>query len=85
MSTAVREQCAPSEADWYVEVIYGKTFCDEHGFKCRRDACERRYGTETDYNYGYFKGVERPSIQDRDSLVPDGYVRRESTVKPCGR
>lgn len=78
MSTIVREQCAPAESDWYVEVIYGKTFCEHKN--CRRDACARQYGTETDYNYGYFKGEERPSIPDRDALVPDGYVRLESTV-----
>ena len=50
-----REQCQPDEADWYMEVTYGR---DVPG------------GTETDYNYGYYKGAKptRPS-----DLVPPGF------------
>jgi hypothetical protein len=83
MQTVVRTICAPSEADWYVEVIYGKTFCGHKN--CRRDECARQHGTETDYNYDYFKGEERPTLAERDAMVPDGYVRLESTVKRCNR
>jgi hypothetical protein len=85
-SKTPREQCSPSEADWYVEVIYGRTLCPHtlyEGKTCR--TCdEHNYGTETDYNYGFFKG-DRPTLADRASMIPEGFYRMESTVKPCKR
>ena len=76
------KSCAPSEADWYVEVVYGKTHCPLHGGFCRRADCERAFGTETEENSGYFKG-DRPGREDRRALVPGGFYVIESTVKPC--
>lgn len=62
-----REQCQPDEADWYMEVTYGR---DVPG------------GTETDYNYGYYKGAKptRPS-----DLVPPGFKVLESHVERAGK
>lgn len=81
-----REQCAPNVADWYVEVIYGRTFCECEG-RCPSGVAgehERAYGTETDYNYGYYQG-ERPAGPELYSLVPEGFHRLEFTIKPCKR
>ena len=81
--SGIREQCVYGEADWYVEVIYGKTYCPCLG-RCKsevRAGHERQYGTTTDSNYGYFKGSQRPTIAELNSLVPQGYHRIESTVK----
>jgi hypothetical protein len=83
----IREQCVASEADWYVEVIFGKTYCPCLG-RCKpelRDNHERQYGTETDSNYSYFKGGQRPTLAEINTLVPNGYYRIESTVKEIER
>lgn len=74
------KSCEPSEADWYAEVAYGRSFCPLHGAFCRRADCERAFGTETDENSGYFKG-DRPGREDRRALVPGGFYVIESTVR----
>lgn len=73
--------CDPHEADWHAEVIIGQTFCP-HGTTCTRKACAHEYGTATSTIDGWFTG-ERPSVADRDALVPAGWSRIESVVKPC--
>lgn len=82
-----REQCAPSDADWSVNLVYGMTFCPETaaGEACTdRDDPEhdRQYGTETNYNYGHFKG-DRPDADDVASLLPEGFYEIERTIKRC--
>lgn len=63
-----REQCQPSEADWYVEVTFGR---DVPG------------GTETNYAYGYWAG-DRPSTGEIAALTPAGWDVLESVVRPAG-
>lgn len=89
MKDTTREQCAPAEADWFVNVDIGKTFCpmadDEHACPHRdadTDAHDRQYGTDTSYEYGYFKG-DRPDEDDVASLLPEGWYEIEHTIKRC--
>jgi hypothetical protein len=62
-----RETCAPSQADWYVEVTVSK---DIPG------------GTDTTHNDGYFKG-DRPATADVNTLVPDGYRKVAASIRRC--
>jgi hypothetical protein len=64
-----REQCQPAEADWYVEVIFGR---DVPG------------GTETNYSYGYYAG-DQPGADEVSDLTPPGFDVLESVIKPTGR
>lgn len=75
------EQCTPCEADWHVELVIGQTFCP-HGTTCLRKRCAEQYGTATESADGWFKG-DRPTIKDRDALLPEGWSRLESAVRPC--
>jgi hypothetical protein len=75
------EKCPASEAEWYVTVTYGRTLCEDHGDRCRLATCERLYGTEMGDNDAYFKGF-RPTLADRDAMVPDGHYRLASKVIP---
>jgi hypothetical protein len=63
-----REQCAASEADWYVNVVFERP---------------GDFGPETDTNDAYFKG-DKPSLADRDALVPFQCKKIESNVSRCG-
>jgi hypothetical protein len=80
------EKCEPAEADWYVELIYGKTFCPETeaGGVCtdRYDSHDRQYGTETSYNHGYFKGDRRNEVEVA-ALLPEGWYEIERSIKRC--
>lgn len=80
-SASASKVCPPSEAQWYVEMVIGQTFCP-HGTTCRNKECARIYGTDTSSAYEYFKGP-RPTIADRDALLPPGWSRLESTVTAC--
>ncbi len=82
MDSAPRTQCSPNEADWHVSMVIGKTFCYSHGTMCRRDTCERESGTATSEFDAWFKG-ERPTVKDRNALVPEGWYRLESEVRLC--
>lgn len=82
MQQTIREQCAPADADWFVNVIYGKTHCPEHGPLCEYDSCQHRYGTNTDYSYAYYKG-ERPDESEAASLVPADHYVLELEIKRC--
>jgi len=76
--------CHPSDADWYVEITHGYTFCPCVG-RCRmrfRSYHEREYGTETDYSDGYFKG-RKPTRQDVAFMVPEGSYILEVNVRSC--
>ena len=63
----------PSKGNYYAELIIGVTFCPDHGTKCRRINDMRSYGTNTDYAYAYFD--DKPSAEDLDAMVPDGWYR----------
>lgn len=69
MTQDSRQQCQPSDADWYVEVIFGR---DIPG------------GAETNYAYGYWAGAQ-PGPAEVASLVPPGFSKLESVIKPAGR
>lgn len=81
MSDSPRATCHPHEADWYVDIVIGQTFCP-HGTTCTRKLCARQHGTETSSVDGWFMG-ERPTVADRDALVPKGWSRIESKVQRC--
>lgn len=77
-----REQSEPANANWYVEVIHGKTHCKEHGSLCELGSCQRKYGTSTDYNHGYYNGI-RPGERAVKSLIPEDHYEIERKIKRC--
>lgn len=78
--TAVR--CIPSEADWYVHVVWGSSYCPDHGSKCRRPGCDLRHGTSTGESDMYFTG-DSPTLGQRNAMVPEDCYKIKSTVQPC--
>lgn len=74
----------PSQASFCTEVITGTTFCPLHGTRCRREECQRKYGTDTDYFHLYT--ADRPLRREIGAGRP-GWYKISSTTRltPQGR
>jgi hypothetical protein len=74
----------PSEARYCASLMIGKTFCPDHGTKCRDETCKRTHGTATDDSIAYFDS--KPTAGDLAAMVPDGWYRLVfPTVRKCKR
>lgn len=72
----------PREAHYCTEVIIGTTFCPEHSTKCRKDECQRRYGTDTDYMHLYTD--VRPTGAEVSEHLPEGWYKIEVHSRATG-
>ncbi|ONK10399.1 hypothetical protein [Streptomyces sp. MP131-18] len=69
----------PGNAIWYVEVIAGRDVTDAEINPTHQVG--EWLGTETESFDGYTMQEGRPTLAERDELLPEGWVRIESTVK----
>jgi hypothetical protein len=76
------EEVAPSQAHFCTEVIIGTTFCADHGTKCRREDCARKYGTDISYLHLYTDA--RPRAAQVSEHVPDGWYKIQTSIRPTG-